>query len=137
MCNYPPTLTGPTNAFYAAVNQLPAKKMWSVMERIRTVNACHLFLAIHPDRAKASYRIDFTRHNALDYTPLFRLRSGVIGEEIVRPGWHIRLNPTCLALAQHIDGKRSIREITSQTFQRGLALDTHLAGLENLATNLI
>ena len=38
---YPPTLTEPGNEFYAAVNQLPAKKIWSVMERVNTLNGCH------------------------------------------------------------------------------------------------
>ncbi len=50
---YPPTLTEPGNEFYAAVNQLPTEKMWAVMERVKTLNGCHFFLATHPDRPKA------------------------------------------------------------------------------------
>ena len=47
---YPPTLTEPENEFFAAVNQLPDPKKWSVMERIKTLNACHFFLATRPER---------------------------------------------------------------------------------------
>ena len=63
------------------------KKMWSVMERVKALNACHLFLATHPDRPTAGYRIDFAASKALDYVPLFRLRSGVSGQEVFQPGF--------------------------------------------------
>ena len=71
---YPPTLTEPGNEFYAAINQLPTDKMWAAMERIKTLNACHFFLATHAGRPKESYRIDFSASNALNYVPLMRLR---------------------------------------------------------------
>ncbi|MFM2005285.1 MAG: hypothetical protein RLZZ09_940 [Pseudomonadota bacterium] len=133
---YPPTLTEPANAFYAAVNHLPNEKMWSVMERVRTVNACHYFLATRPERSEESYRIDFSGSNALDYRPLFRFRCALIGEEIVRPGWRMNLGPTHLALMQQVDGERSIRNITAQAEQRGLMSDPDLTVLEGIALEL-
>ena len=117
---YPPTLVEPSNEFFAAVNELPAEKMWSTMERINTLNACHFFLATHAQRSEQSYRIDFSASNALDYVPLFRYRAGVTGQEVFRPGWQIRLDPTHLAFIQHLDGERSIREITARVAQSGL-----------------
>ena len=117
---YPPNLTESGNDFFAAVNELTAEKMWSTMERINTLNACHFFLATHPDRPEAGYRIDFAASHALDYVPLFRYRSGVTGQEVYRPGWTIRLDPTHLAFIQHLDGERSIREIASKVAQSGL-----------------
>jgi len=117
---YPPNLVESGNEFFSAVNSLPAEKMWSVMERINTVNACHFFLATHPDRPVSSYRIDFTASGALDYVPLFRFRAGVTGQNVYRPGWTIRLDPTHLAFIQHLDGERSIREIAARVAQSGL-----------------
>ena len=133
---YPSTLTEPGNEFYAAVNQLPAEKMWAVMERVKTLNGCHFFLATHPDRPKASYRIDFAASNALDSVPLFRLRAGVSGQEVFRPGWSIRLDPTHLAFTQHVDGERSIREITARVAQSGVLANADQAELEYIALEL-
>ncbi len=132
---YPPLLTEPGNGFYSSVNQLPPEKIWSVMERIRTLNACHFFLACHPDRAQEHYRIDFSSSRALDYIPLMRLRSGIQGDEIFRPGWRVRLNPTHLAFAQQVDGERSIRDIAARVARGGL-LSTDQAELEYLALEL-
>ena len=132
---YPPMLTEPGNGFYAAVNQLPPEKIWSVMERIRTLNACHFFLACHPDRPLDNYRIDFSAGRALDYIPLMRLRGGIQGDEIYRPGWRIRLNPTHLAFAQQVDGERSIRDIAARVARSGL-LSTDQTELESLALEL-
>ena len=133
---YPPTLTEPGNEFYAAINQLPDAKKWSLMERIKTLNACHFFLATHADRPKKSYRIDFAASNALDYVPLMRLRCGVSGQEIFRPGWRIRLDPTHLAFAQHVDGERSIRDIAQRVAQSGVLAAADQAELEYIGLEL-
>ena len=133
---YPPTLTEPGNEFYAAINQLPDAKKWSLMERIKTLNACHFFLATHADRPKESYRIDFAASNALDYVPLMRLRCGVSGQEIFRPGWRIRLDPTHLAFAQHVDGERSIRDIAQRVAQSGVLAAADQAELEYIGLEL-
>ena len=133
---YPPTLTEPSSGFYAAVNQLPAAKMWAVMERIKTLNACHFFLATHADRPAESYRIDFAAGNALDYVPLMRLRCGVSGQEIFRPGWRITLDPTHLAFAQHVDGERTIGDIAERVAQSGVLSPANQAELEYIGLEL-
>ncbi|MCB1289560.1 MAG: class I SAM-dependent methyltransferase [Mycobacterium sp.] len=133
---YPPTLTEPENEFFAAVNQLPDPKKWSVMERIKTLNACHFFLATRPERPADGYRIDFSASNALDFVPLLRLRCGISGQEIFRPGWRIRLDPTHLAFAQHIDGERSIREIATRVAQSGVLGGADQAELEYVGLEL-
>ena len=106
------------------------------MERVKTLNACHFFLATHPDRPKTSYRIDFAASNALDSVPLFRLRAGVSGQEVFRPGWSIRLDPTHLAFMQHVDGERSIREIAARVAQSGVLANADQAELEYIALEL-
>jgi SAM-dependent methyltransferase len=129
---YPPTLTVPGSEFYAALNQLPDARMWAMMERINTVNACHFFLATSPKRPKKCYRIDFLASNALDYVPLMRLRCGISGREIFRPGWRMRLDPTHFALAQQVDGERSIREIAERVAQSGVLAPASQAELESV-----
>ncbi len=133
---YPPTLTEPGNEFYAAINQLPTEKMWAAMERIKTLNACHFFLAAHAGRPKKSYRIDFSASNALDYVPLMRLRCGVSGQEIYRPGWRVQLDPTHLAFAQHVDGERSIRQIAERVALSGVLAAADQAELEYMGLEL-
>ncbi len=94
--------------------------MWAVMERIRTLNACHFFTVSRPERPNTAYRIDFSATDALDYIPLMRLRCGVRGQEIDRPGWSLRLSPTHLAFAQLVDGERTIGEIAERVLQTGV-----------------
>jgi len=132
---YPPTLTEPGNEFYSAVNRLPREKIWAAMERIKTLNACHFFLACHPDRPEPTYRIDFSSGRALDYVPLMRLRCGIQGDEIYRPGWRVRLDPTHLAFAQNIDGERTIREIAQRVALSGV-LNADQTALEYTALEL-
>ena len=133
---YPPTLTEPENEFYTAVNRLPAEKMWSVMERVRTANACHFFTCTRPERPAASYKVDFAAPNALDYVPLLRLRCGVKADSIYRPGWTLRLDPTHLAFAQFVDGERTIREVAERVAQSGLVSRAEQAELEYIALEL-
>ncbi len=133
---YPPTLTEPVNDFYNAVNALPREKLWSVMERVKTLNACHFFLACKPERPENSYQIDFGSSRALDYVPLLRLRCGISGDEIFRPGWRVRLDPTHPAFAQNIDGDRTIREIAERVALSGVLGGTDQTALEYTALEL-
>ena len=133
---YPRTLTEPANQFFTAVSQLEHAKMWSVMERLNTLNGCHFFLATRPERAQDSYRIDFSASRALDYVPLFRLRCGVNGQEVYRPGWQIQLDPTHLAFIQHLDGERSIREIAGRVARSGVLARADQAELEYIGLEL-
>jgi hypothetical protein len=104
----------PPNGFYPAVNALPDEKIWSVMERVQSANGCHFFMACRPERPKESYTIDFSMEDCLDYVPLYRLRCGLAGAEIFRPGWSMILNAAQLPFVQHVDGRRTIREIAER-----------------------
>ena len=98
---------------YPAVGQLPDAKQWSVMERIHTLNACHFFMACRPDRPKKAYTVDFSTTDCLDYVPLMRMRCGLSGSEILRPGWRMGLNSAQMPFVKQVDGQRTIRQIAA------------------------
>jgi SAM-dependent methyltransferase len=133
---YPNDLFAPPSGFQPAVNALPEKKIWSVMERMQTLNGCHFFMACHPERPKDSYRIDFSTPATLDYVPAFRYRCGLSGTEIVWPGSRAGLNPAQLPFVQHIDGRRSIREIVQCVVQQHAVPDARVAELDKFARTL-
>jgi len=105
-----------------AVDALPENKIWSVMERVQTLNGCHFFMACRPERPKSSYVIDFSAPEAFDYVPLMRLRRGVDGDEAFWPAGRVRLNPTQLAFMRGVDDHRRIRAIAAdlESFGRNL-----------------
>jgi hypothetical protein len=107
-------LVVPAAEFYPALSALPETKIWSVMERLHTLNACHFFIACRPDRPKESYAIDFSTMDCLDYVPLMRMRCGLSGSEILRPDWRMTLNAAQLPFVQNIDGSRTIRDIAAR-----------------------
>ncbi|BBZ42928.1 class I SAM-dependent methyltransferase [Mycobacterium parmense] len=108
-----------SSEFYRAVNQLPDHKLWSVMERIQTSNGCHFFMASRPERPRESYQIDFATPRALDYVPVFRLRCGLSGTEIVRPDWSMTLGSTQMPFVEQVDGRRTIGEIAQLIARQG------------------
>jgi SAM-dependent methyltransferase len=110
-------LLAPAPEFYPALSALPEPKVWSVMERLHTLNACHFFIACRPDRPKQTYAIDFSTLDCLDYVPLMRMRCGLSGAEIVRPDWRLALNAPQLPYVQNIDGSRTIRDIAALVAQ--------------------
>jgi SAM-dependent methyltransferase len=121
-------LLQPAPEFYPALSALPEPKIWSVMERLHTLNACHFFIACRPERPKKSYAIDFSTTECLDYVPLMRMRCGLSGDEIFRTDWRMTLNTAQLPFVQNIDGSRTIREIAalvaqSQSPSRGRVAD--------------
>ena len=101
----------PQSTLHLAVNALPERQIWSVMERLQTSNGCHFFMACHPERPAQSFTIDFSTDSSLEYVPLMRTRCGVSGTEIFWPGAHMRLDPARLPYVQNVDGRRNIREI--------------------------
>jgi SAM-dependent methyltransferase len=111
---YAHDLFAPANGFYPAVNALPDAKIWSVMERVQNVNGCHFFMACRTERPKESYAIDFSTDESLDYVPMYRLRCGLAGADIFRPDWGMSLNAAQLPFVQHVDGRRTIREIAER-----------------------
>ncbi|OBH01367.1 hypothetical protein A5696_13505 [Mycobacterium sp. E2699] len=116
------------NELYRAVNELPERKHWSVMERIQTLNGCHVFMACRPERPKDSYAIDFSTAGALDYVPMMRYRCGLAGNEIFRPDWRLTLNSAQLPFVQGVDGCRTMREIAELVAQGG---DSRRAGADD------
>jgi SAM-dependent methyltransferase len=128
---YPHDLLAPDTAFYSAVNALPEEKLWSVMERLQTLNGCHFFIACRPDRPKESYTIDFSTVGSLDYVPMLRTRCGISGTDIVWPGARMRANASQLPFVQHVDGRRTIREIVAEVAKKA---DSPPASIDDLET---
>lgn len=116
---YPHDPSGPPSAFHARIDALPERRIWSVMERIHTTNACHFFMACRRERPRAGYGIDFSAPQALDYVPHWRMRCGLQGAQLHRPDWHFTLDPAQLAFAQGVDGRCSIRALAAAAAQDG------------------
>ena len=133
---YPHDLFAQPNEVYPAINALPEPTLWSAMERLHTVNACHFFMACRPERPKESYAIDFSTQDCLDYVPLMRMRCGLSGNEIFRSDWRTRLNSAQLPFVQHVDGQRTIREIAASVAQSGASSRGSLADVEKFARKL-
>lgn len=133
---YAHDLLTPPSAFYRAVNALPETKLWSVMERINTLNACHFFMACHADRPEEGYAIDFSSADSLDYVPLMRMRCGISGAEIFRSDWRMSLNPAQASLVRKVDGRRTIREIAACGARGGALPETEAAHAETFARKL-
>jgi SAM-dependent methyltransferase len=128
--------SGLARAFRPAVSALSEPRVWSVMERVNTRNACHFFMACRPDRPKTSYTIDFSTAESLDYVPLFRMRCGVSGAEIFRPDWRMKLDAAELPFVLNVDGRRTIRAIAACVAQNGVSPETRAAHLEKFGGNL-
>jgi hypothetical protein len=75
-------------------------------------------MACRPERPKQSYQVDFSTPAALDYVPVFRYRCGLSGSDMVWPGSRVGLNAAQLPFVQHVDGRRSIREIIRCVLQQ-------------------
>ena len=133
---YPHDWFAPGTEAYQAVNALPERKLWSVMERLHIFGGCHFFMACRPDRPKESYTIDFSTEDSFDYVPLFRMRCGLSGTEIFRPDWRMNLNAARLPFVQHVDGRRTIREIAARVAQSGNSQRAGAADLENFGRKL-
>jgi len=89
------------------------------MDRLRTTNGCHLFIACRRDRPKKQYTIDFSTLESLDYVPHMRMRCGLAEDQIFRPDWRLRLDESQLAYVQQVDGRRTIREIAANVQKSG------------------
>lgn len=129
-------LFSPPNEFYSAMNALPEAKVWSVMERIRNMNACHFFMACRQERPKESYAIDFSTEDSLDYVPVMRFRCGLSGNEVFRNDWRLGLNAAQLPFVQHVDGRLTIREIAERVAQSGQTARGNVADLERFGRKL-
>jgi SAM-dependent methyltransferase len=132
---YPHDSFAPGTAVYRAINELPETKLWSVLERIQTSNACHFFMACREDRPKKSYTVDFSEEDSPDYVPMFRMQCGLVGSEIFRSDWRMNLNAAQLPFVRGVDGRRTIREIAADVAKSG-ARRGDPAELEKFAAKL-
>jgi hypothetical protein len=132
---YPHDLFARPNPVYPALNALPEPALWSAIERINTVNACHFFMACRPERPKESYTIDFSTLGCLDYFPLMRMRCGLSGSDIYRSDWRTTLNSAQLPFVQQVDGQRTIREIAASVHGKASARGS-VADVEKFARKL-
>jgi SAM-dependent methyltransferase len=133
---YPNDLLMPASGFKSILDQLPDIKLWSVMERLQPANATHFFLACRPERPKEDYAIDFSNADSVDYVPLARTACLLSGDEILSPGAKLKLNPAQLPFVQHVDGRRTIREIVECVAQRGDVTQESKADLLEFGRNL-
>jgi SAM-dependent methyltransferase len=133
---YPHDLFAPANAFTSVLNQLPDIELWSVMERLQTANATHFFLACRPDRPKEDYVIDFSTAGSLDYVPLPRTACLLSGDEIFLPGAKLKLDKAQLPFVQHVDGRRTIRDIIECVAQSGDVPPDSAADLQEFGCKL-
>jgi SAM-dependent methyltransferase len=110
---YPHELFLPGNFLSSAVSSLSDEvKMWSVMERA-LAPASHWFISCRPDRPKQSYLIDFSTPEALEYIPQWHAGCGFSNNMIFQPTIQMNLPPHFCAFAEHVDGRRTIREISA------------------------
>jgi SAM-dependent methyltransferase len=133
---HPHDLLAPVSGFQSVLDKLPDAKLWSVMERLQTANATHFFLACRHERPKKDYIIDFSTPACFEYVPLPRTACLLRGDEIFLPGAKLKLNPAQLPLVQHVDGRRTIREIIECVARQGNIRQEHNAFLEEFAHKL-
>jgi SAM-dependent methyltransferase len=110
---YPHELFTSGNSLSSAVSGLSDEvKIWSVMERV-LAPASHWFIACRPDRPKQSYLIDFSTPEALEYIPQWHAGCGFANNMIFQPTIQMNLQPLFCPFAEHVDGHRTIREISA------------------------
>ena len=131
---YPHDMFAPGTLAHQAVNALPERQLWSVMERLHIFAGCHFFLACREDRPKESYIVDFSTRESLDYAPTFRMRCGLSGTEIFRSDWRMNLSAAQLPFVQHVDGRRTIKDIAAGVAQSAGPAD--VADLEDFGRKL-
>lgn len=120
---YHPAPDAPENSFLRALEEMPREKMWAAMERINFSNACHFFLATHPNRPKENYVIDFSSTDCFRYVPEFRYRCGVSGNAVFRNNWQLNMFDNETSVVRMIDGKRSIGDIIEEVSRRKVELN--------------
>ena len=109
----------PGSSLHQAVSALPEAKLWSVVERLHVMNTSHFFMACRSDRPKKSYEINFSTPECLEYVPRLRMGCGIEGQEIFRPNWRTSVTPAQIRFLQHVDGRRTIRQIADLVAKSG------------------
>ena len=117
----PERLRIPETAVSQAVKALPEPKSGRDGAS-QYIQRLPLFHSVPSRTVKESYTIDFSTEGCLDYVPMFRMRCGLSGTEIFRPDWRMNLSAAQLPFVEHIDGRRTIREIAAvRGAERGIA----------------
>ena len=116
---YPHDWFIPGSSLDQAVSALPEAKLWSVVELLHVMNASHFFMACRSDRPKKSYEISFSTPECLEYVPRMRMRCGIEGEGIFRPNWRTNVTPAQMRFLQHVNGRRTIRQIADRVAKSG------------------
>lgn len=133
---YPNDILMPDNGFRLILDRLPDAKLWSVMERLQASNATHFFIACRPERRKEDYMIDFSSAGSLDYVPLTRTACLWSGDEILSPGMKLKLTAAQRPFVQHVDGRRTIRQIAECVAQQGDVTEERKAALQEFGRKL-
>lgn len=106
-----------SSAFLASVADLPKDQQWSIMERLNPHNACHYFLACHPERPASSFTIDFSSNRVNEYMPSLRHACRLEHHMIYRYNWELHLDPVQVALVSRADGHTAISSIVQTVFK--------------------
>ncbi|MCV7090834.1 class I SAM-dependent methyltransferase [Mycobacterium interjectum] len=133
---YPHDWFRPGSSLHQAVSALPEAKLWSVIERLHVMNGAHFFMACRSDRPKKSYEISFSTPECLEYVPRMRMRCGIEGEEIFRPNWRTKVTPAQTRFLQHVDGRRTIRQIADRVAKCGESSGASKRDLEEFGRRL-
>ncbi|OBI90990.1 bifunctional 2-polyprenyl-6-hydroxyphenol methylase/3-demethylubiquinol 3-O-methyltransferase UbiG [Mycobacterium sp. 1245805.9] len=133
---YPHDWFRPGGPLDKAVSALPEAKLWSVVERLHVMNGSHLFMACRSDRPKKSYEINFSTPECLEYVPRMRMRCGIEGNEIFRPNWRMQATPAQMRFLQHVNGKRTIRQIADRVAKSGESPGASADDLEEFGRRL-
>jgi SAM-dependent methyltransferase len=124
---YPEGQVPGETAFYNRVQSLPEQEIWQAMELYHGKLSQHCFFVTHPDRDKATYEIHFEGYTFLDYVPVKRvtaIRAQNASETeavTLRRGQFpdLRVEGPNLAVYQHIDGEKTIRECLEKAHTEG------------------
>jgi hypothetical protein len=92
--------------------------------------------ACRPDSGGDQFAAVDAGVGALDYVPVLRTRCGSSGSEIFWPGSRFGLRPAQLSFVQHVDGRRTIREIAECVAQQGESPGTDAGDLEDFGRKL-
>ncbi len=133
---YPHDWFIPGSSLHQVVSALPEAKLWSVVELLHVKNASHFFMACRSDRPKKSYEISFSTPECLEYVPRIRMRCGIEGEEIFRPNWRTKATPAQMRFLQHVNGRRTIRQIADRVAKSGESPGASKGDLEEFGRRL-
>lgn len=112
---YHPVMAQPTNnALLDAIAKLSPERQWAAMERIKTRNACHVFLACKPERPSESYRVDFAGSDPSQIVPSLRWRCRLEDGQLITPQLTIQLSGSEQNLLQRIDGRRRVDDLAGE-----------------------